>query len=73
MMANDGKQWQTMANKGKQWQTKASDGEQRFNNNRNSKLYKKQQSTIGNGNSDSNSNSKVETLYNGKGGDRKIL
>ena len=52
MMANNVKAWPTTANDGKQWQ-------QGINRKRTSKLKKKRQSTITNGNFDDNSNSDI--------------
>ncbi len=69
LMANDRKQWQ-MANDGERWQTMAN---KESTNNCNSKLNKKQQSTVGDGNSDNNSNSAMKhcSTVGGKGGNRK--
>jgi len=59
-MANNGERWQTIANK-------------ESTNNCKSKLNKKQQSTVGDGNSDNNSKSAMKhcSTVGGKGGGRK--
>jgi len=64
MTTNDDKQRQMTtktANKGKQRQTKGNNGKQSINKRPQQQANKKQQSTIGNRNSDDNSNSTIRS------------